>query len=313
MSSRLATEDPLTGALVLLSGPDTLFTALGATSTGLVVMAEHGNLPLDIWLRTPRGAMTRVTQVNRGAAAVALPRASVVRWRSTAGDTLEAQLFLPESGRRARLPLVVMPYGGYTNEFPRGEYFLSAGIPLLTARGFAVVRPNTRDVGIDGSIPGYGRVQLEDSELLVESLQQAGMIDSSRVAVLGHSHGGALAYYFLTHSTRFCAVVPVNGWSDWTEIAERIGGPEAERAELLRQASPLPNAAAVRAPCSRSPAQRQSGPAPHAARTGRRSARWGAGRLALADEGHLLEKLPNQRQFWQRVLSFLGMHCATGG
>jgi dipeptidyl aminopeptidase/acylaminoacyl peptidase len=313
MSARLAKENPITGELVLLSGPDTLFTAIGATSRGMIITAESGTLPQDVWRRTVDGAMTRITRTNAWTDSVAMPRASIYRWRSAKGDTLEAQLFLPTgTASNARVPLVVLPYGGYSNEFPRSEYFLSAGIPLLAAQGYAVVRPNTRDVGINGAMPGYGRVQLEDTELLVSSLHEAGVVDRARVAAIGHSHGGALAYYFLTHSQSFCAVAPVNGWSDWSEIAERVGGTDSTRPEILKQASPLLNAAAVTTPLLAVSGASDAQVLPHnAARMvdALRALGKPAALLHFPDEGHLIDKPANRTHFWQTVVSFLKAHC----
>jgi dipeptidyl aminopeptidase/acylaminoacyl peptidase len=313
MSSRLAKENPVTGELVMLSGKDTLFSPVGPTTNGIAVIAETGSLPRDIWVRERNGKSHRVTNVNAWADSIALPRANIYRWLSATGDTLEAQLFLPpNTPRNARVPLVVMPYGSYSNEFPKSEYFLSAGIPLLAAHGFGVVLPNTRDVGIQGEKPGYGHVQLEDTELLLTSLQQAGIIDAERVAVVGHSHGGALSYYYLTHSKSFCAVTPVNGWSDWSEIAERVGGSETERPAILQRASPILNAAGVNAPLLAVSGATDTQVLPHnASRMVETLKAIGkpAELLHFPDEGHLIEKPVNRVTFWQKVVSFLEANC----
>jgi dipeptidyl aminopeptidase/acylaminoacyl peptidase len=313
MSTRLAKQNPATGELTILSGNDTLFSAIGPAANGIAVTAETGNLPRDIWVRTSNGRMTRVTNVNGWTDSVAMGRSSIYRWRSAAGDTLEAQLLMPSSvAGNTRVPLVIMPYGNYTNEFPKSEYFLSAGIQLLNARRFAVVLPNTRDVGITGAKPGYGQVQLEDSELLIKSLQQDGLIDPKRVAVVGHSHGGALSYYFLTHSNSFCAVVPVNGWSDWSEISERVGGPANDRPELLKRASPILNATSVTAPLLAVSGAGDTQVLPHnAARMvdALRALGKPAELLHFPDENHLINKPVNRVRFWEKVTSFLDMNC----
>lgn len=112
--------------------------------------------------------------------------------------------------RDAGSPVVLVPYGGYSDTFPESEYFLSRGILGLVMRGFIVVRPNTRGTADDSRDQGrYGEVQLQDTQLLLARLSAEKLIDPNRVALLGHSHGAAMVYYYMTHANAFCAGVAV--------------------------------------------------------------------------------------------------------
>lgn len=362
MSSRLAVVAFPSGNVTLLTGPDTLATAIGTAfgaphaemykggaSGSQPVVAyrlETGSLPSDIWVaglstdarsRGPRLSDARnVTRGNPWLDPGRLPRTRIVRWvsgDSVRRDTLQGQLLEPRGARPARgWPLVVVPYGGYRNEFPRSEYFLDRGLLPLVAAGFAVVRPNTRGIDTDSRDDGeYGRPQLEDTERLLEQLVAEGTVDPRRVAVIGHSHGGTMAYYYLTHATpwrspratgapRFCAVVAVNGRADWVLQGNRgdgvlpagLGGTPAERPDVYRQFSPAANARSAVAPLLAVAGGKDTQILPANVPIMADSMR-AAGRtvetLVFPDEGHLLLTESDVRRFWDRALATLMANC----
>jgi dipeptidyl aminopeptidase/acylaminoacyl peptidase len=309
---------------------------------------EAGGLPSDVWaagLTTdvaaaePRLAAARnVTRANPWLDPGRLPRVRIVRWvsgDSVRHDTLNAQLFEPNGSLPAHgWPLVVVPYGSYRNGFPRSEYFLDRGLLPLVAAGYAVVRPNTRGTSGDDRDAGqYGRPQLEDTERLLNLLVTQGTVDPRRVAVIGHSHGGAMAYYYLTHATpwnvsrstgapRFCAVVAVNGRADWVlqgnrgdgVLPEGLGGTPAEVPGVYRIFSPAANARSASAPllAVAGGTDTQILPANVAIMADSMRA---AGRevetLVFPDEGHLLLRENNVRWFWERAFANLTRGCGA--
>ncbi len=325
MSARLAVASLGAPAPRFVTGADTLFAAVGTGWSGAADVvsftAETGELPRDVWSALLTGGATdiaerrRVTHGNAWLDSVALAESRVVRWEAAPGVVLEAQLFLPHGATerpRRPLPVVVLPYGGYVNAFPSAEYFLTAGIELLAQRGYAVVRPNTRGVDTDARTGRYGEVQLADTDRLLDTLIAGGLVDGRRVAVMGHSHGGAMAYYYLTHSTRFCAAVAANGWSDWSEISDRLNATADQLEARLAQSSPLRNAAAVTAPLLAVSGARDTQVLPHNAErmvAALRALGKPAELLAFPDEGHLLEQPASVRMFWTTALGFLDTNC----
>lgn len=361
MSARLAAVAFPSGRLAALTGPDTLATpvgtAVGQPSGGMFVSGaagsravvayqlEAGSLPSDVWVANVDRGTTgelrlagarNVTRANPWLDSRRLPRSRIVRWPSgdsVRHDTLAAQLFEPRGDRPARgWPTVVVPYGSYRNSFPRSEYFLERGLLPLVAGGWAVVRPNTRGTSSDQRDSGqYGRPQLEDTERLLEMLASEGTVDPRRVAVIGHSHGGAMAYYYLTHATtwktaaspgarRFCAVVAVNGRADWVlqgsrgdgVLPEGLGGRPAERPDVYRTFSPVANARAAAAPLLAVAGGKDTQILPANVPIMADSMR-AAGRtvetLLFPDEGHLLLAEANVRRFWDRALATLATGC----
>lgn len=91
---------------------------------------------------------------------------------------------------------------------------------------------------------------------MIPALADSKNIDPERVAVLGHSHGASLAYYFATHSSSFCALIAVNGRADWERqalygdaylVAAMDGSPH-DHPDLYHAFSPLRNVAELSSP-----------------------------------------------------------------
>jgi len=288
-------------------------------------MPQSGSLPADIWVgrlsRTVGLYATRnISALNGGIARSTLPRTVLYHWASGAGDTLDAQLLLPwrAGGRR---PLVVVPYGGYRNQFPRSDYFLERGFFSLLARGYAVVLPNTRGTYTDHRDRGqYGAPQLEDTERLIEALSRDGFIDPRRVAVLGHSHGGSMVYYYLTHSSAFCAGIAVSGRADWVLQAHHgdgllpdiLGGPPEARPAVYAAFSPAANARRTSAPLLAVAGMHDTQILPANVPIMADSMRAAGKRietLVFDDEGHVLEQERNIARFWSRTHALLDAAC----
>lgn len=328
MGSRLSLIDPTSGDARHLTGPDTLFRARsvggapGRTVTAYT--AEAGDLPANAWvarvdiekvaLNEPR----QMTPANAWLDSVAVARARVYRWTASDGTPLSGQLLVPAGYDGTRpLPLVVMPYGAYRNAFPSTEDFMTRGLQVLVGLGMAVVRPNTRGIASERQTDGYGAVQLADTHALLEALARDGIIDPQRVALFGHSHGGAMVYYYMSHSDRFVGGVAVNGAADWVFQARRqdmtglpwgLGGTPDELPDKYHQYSPLENAHAVSAPllAVAGAGDTQIPPRNAIAMVDRlRSLDKPAELILFEDEDHWIREPENVRRFWERVVEFM--------
>jgi dipeptidyl aminopeptidase/acylaminoacyl peptidase len=336
MSNRVATVSLSNGVLRYLTGPDSNATAIGlagarGNTLRLIHRMESGSIPPDIWssaIGSAAGApRNNITRTNVAIPVSKLPRSLIYQWSRGDGSRGLAQLLLPRNGKSAsaaaRLPLVVIPYGGYSNSFPRSDYFLDQGILALTAAGYAVVKPNTRGRASESDDSArYGAVQLQDTELLLDALVRDGTVDPRRVAAIGHSHGGAMAYYYLTHSTRFCAVVAVNGRANWILQARHadvdgvlpgaLGGTPDSLPERYREFSPAANARRATAPLLAVAGDLDTQIlAENVTIMG--DSMQAAGKVVetirLPDEGHLLLKPEHRSVFWERVFHLLRRAC----
>jgi len=183
----------------------------------------------DAWTLPFEGeTLTRVSGVYDGLeAGFQLPRQERVAWKGADGVTVEGLLFYPIGyGRGRRSPLVVQLHGGphESDKFGYGPYFIMNYVPVLTAKGYAVLRPNYR-----GST-GYGDGFLRDvmgtyfknmhTDVLagVDALVQQGVADPDRLAVMGVSAGAHLTNKLITITTRFKAASATAGAANWISM-----------------------------------------------------------------------------------------------
>jgi dipeptidyl aminopeptidase/acylaminoacyl peptidase len=154
-----------------------------------------------------------------------------------------------------------------SDKFGYGPGVIVNYVPVLTARGYAVLRPNYR-----GSA-GYGNAFLRDIvgsyfknmhlDVMagVDYLVRQGIADPDRLAVMGWSAGGHLTNKLITFTNRFKAASSSAGAADWismlAETDERAGrtlwfGGSPWRTDAPIDAywnnSPLKDAAQVKTP-----------------------------------------------------------------
>jgi len=228
-------------------------------------LGDAWTLPLD------GGTPARVTGVyDTLAASHALPRQEKVSWKGRDGVSIEGILFYPigyTPGRR--YPLIVQLHGGphESDKFGYGPGVIVNYVPVLAAKGYAVLRPNYR-----GSA-GYGDAFLRDVvgnyftnmhlDVLagVDALVARGIADPDRLGVMGWSAGGHLTNKLITVTDRFKAASSAAGAANWTSMfaetdtrAERVvwfGGTPWQKdapSERLWNNSPIKDAARVRTP-----------------------------------------------------------------
>jgi dipeptidyl aminopeptidase/acylaminoacyl peptidase len=159
----------------------------------------------------------QVTHVVDGGPILRDVEAKRLQWPSRDGKwTIHGWLLLPKAvGSVGPRPLLVYAAGGPDMISP--HFGVGDGYPIqaFLDGGVAVLIPNSR------GRPGYGtdfaaaweterdcgQGPLEDDLAGVEMLVDSGVADPQRVAMAGHSWGGYLAAYALTHSSQFKAIL----------------------------------------------------------------------------------------------------------
>jgi dipeptidyl aminopeptidase/acylaminoacyl peptidase len=183
--------------------------------------------PGEIWVMSDRGAAPRkVTSVfDYLPREFRLPRQERVEWKGADGVTVEGLLAYPldyETGHR--YPLVVQTHGG-----PQAsdKFGLGGGqnyVPVLAAKGYAVLQPNYR-----GST-GYGDAFTRDMvghyfqnahlDVLagVDYLIKTGIADPDHLVKMGWSGGGHMTNKLITFTDRFKAASSGAGAADWISM-----------------------------------------------------------------------------------------------
>lgn len=167
---------------------------------------------------------------------VALSEVREIEW-----DTIDypskmrGLLFLPNNFKKGiRYPLIVDIHGGG----PGAHICLAGGIlndhplewQLWTKKGYAVFVPEFRSSAAFGFL-AILRDELQEHDIInrdildilagVDELIKQGIVDTDRMAAIGHSAGGRRANWLTVSSNRFKAVVSKEGWADEWELAMR--------------------------------------------------------------------------------------------
>ncbi len=184
--------------------------------------------PGDVWTldASREGRPKRTTDVfGYVSKDFVLPRQEAIQWKGADGVTAEGLLFYPldyQPGQR--YPLVVQTHGGPASSdkfgFPRWRDY----IPVLAAKGYAVLKPNYR-----GST-GYGDPFLRDMvghyyqnahlDVMagVDHVIELGIADGERMAKMGWSGGGHMTNKIITHTDRFKAASSGAGAVNWISM-----------------------------------------------------------------------------------------------
>ncbi len=251
-----ATKDEPTGANLYRVKPGSPIERL-TPEPGVhqVSMSPDGSLFLDSSsttdapprsrLRDGSGVQVRVTDSN--------PSHDLKQWRfgsrshfqipARDGFPLEAELILPpDLDPNHRYPVWFTTYAGphtptVSNSWGGGRMRDHA----LAHEGFIVFHMDPRGAsgkGAKSAWVGYrtlGVRELEDITDAIEWLKQKSYVDGDRIGMAGHSYGGYITSYALTHSRLFAAGIagaPVTDWRDYDSIyTERYMGLPRDNAE----------------------------------------------------------------------------------
>ena len=182
----------------------------------------------DMWLFSGRrgGKSERVTRVfDYLGEQFRLPRQEVVQWPGADGVTVEGLVSYPldyQPGQR--YPLVVKTHGGPRSSDQLGPWRWRAYIPVLTARGYAVLEPNYRgstgygDAFMRDMVGQYFRNSHLDVLTGVDHLVEQGLADPDRLVKMGWSAGGHMTNWIITQTDRFKAASSGAGAFDWVSM-----------------------------------------------------------------------------------------------
>lgn len=134
----------------------------------------------------------------------------------------------PKFDPTKKYPVWFMTYGGpHTSTVFDSWSGGRASDQMLANLGIVVFRFDPRSASGRGAVSTWscykqlGVQELKDIEDAIDWLCQHSWIDPSRIGMAGHSYGGFMTAYALTHSKKFCAGIagaPVTDWRNYDSI-----------------------------------------------------------------------------------------------
>jgi dipeptidyl-peptidase 4 len=204
-------------------------------------VSPRGNLFIDAWsdhtsptqvrLYSSDGSLVRTLDTNPAYQIEEYRRGNfqLIKIPADGGVTLEGSLLLPpDFDASKKYPVWFMTYGGphaptITDTWGTGR----VRDEMLAQMGFVVFRADPRSASGQGDIATWtayrqlGVQELKDIETAIEWLKKKPFIDGDRIGMSGHSYGGFLTAYCLTHSKLFAAGIagaPVTDWHYYDSI-----------------------------------------------------------------------------------------------
>lgn len=217
---------------LLTPGPGTHSTSLN----------PGGTLLIDTWSTPEMPTRVAVRDVDRGGEIVRLidinPDFSMDEWvvgeytrhaiPARDGFVLEASVLKPPDFDPSRkYPVWFQTYGGPHAPTIRDRYGISTFDEMLAERGIVVFRADPRPASGKGAVSAWtayrqlGVQEARDIEDCILWLTSHEWIDGSRVGMSGHSYGGYMTAYAMTHTEVFSAGIagaPVTDWREYDTI-----------------------------------------------------------------------------------------------
>jgi dipeptidyl aminopeptidase/acylaminoacyl peptidase len=197
--------------------------AAGKHVFGISNRENNGDLHL---LPADGGDPMKVTSVfDYLAETFELPVQEAIRWKGDDGAEVEGLLYYPLDYQEGqRYPVVVQTHGGpaASDKFGFGRW--SSYVQVLTARGWAVFKPNYRgstgygDEVLRDMVGHYYRQSHLDVMTGVDHLIELGIVDGDRMAKMGWSGGGHMTNKIITHTDRFKAASSGAGAVNWISM-----------------------------------------------------------------------------------------------
>ncbi|MEJ7911728.1 MAG: S9 family peptidase [Chitinophagaceae bacterium] len=200
-----------TGVKEMISGIE-----LNDAGTHFGMVIQSTAKPGDVYISPVASfAPVKISHINPEIDSYPVPKTEVITWKSTDGKEIEGLLTYPmtyETGRK--YPLLLNIHGGPAGVF--GQTFIAGNSGSYPIAGFAeqgmfVLRPNPRGstgYGVDFRLANqrdWGGADYQDLMTGVDHVLRLGVVDSSRMGVMGWSYGGFMSSWVVGHTNRFKA------------------------------------------------------------------------------------------------------------
>ena len=230
-NNAVLTVDPASGATrTLLSGPVSLSSGEGKVSLSrdgriLASVTEDFTTPPHIGAG-PVGSPRQITHENDALTPQVTARS--ITWKSE-GYEVQGWLTGPAAVEPGKsYPMIVQVHGGPSSAV-QPQFMWKGPTNDLVQHGFFVFQPNPRGSFGQGeaftraNVKDFGGGDLRDILAGVDAVEKAAPIDDKRLGVYGHSYGGFMTMWTVTHSNRFKAAVAGAGIANWVSYYGQNG------------------------------------------------------------------------------------------
>ena len=168
----------------------------------------------------PLGHMHTIVDENAGLQAGVV--AHDVRWQRD-GQEYQGWLIEPAAmagPMQAKQPMITVIHGGPAAATTPRFGWTGTNKDLLT-HGYWLFQPNPRgsygygEAVVRANVKDFGGEDLADTLAGIDQVEKRWPIDDARLGVYGHSYGGYMTMWTVTHSQRFKAAVAGAGIADW--------------------------------------------------------------------------------------------------
>ena len=159
--------------------------------------------PTELYYKsTPAAPLRRLTDLNQHIAALSLGKSTTITWNNEGFKEDGVLTYPPDFVMGKKYPLLLRIHGG-PNYFGNKTFW--DFIQIAAARGYLVFQPNYR--GSDNLGSRYEHAIFNDSgagpgrDVMagVRAVEKLGIVDTSRLAVSGHSYGGFMSAWLASH------------------------------------------------------------------------------------------------------------------
>jgi len=191
--------------------------AFDARARTIAYVTETFDRAPRIEVGTP-GHMRAITHDNDGLAATVA--AHSISYQSE-GQTVQGWVLQPLTlTPGARYPMVVQVHGGPSSA-ALPKFVFGGTVADLVKAGYFMFLPNPRGSYGQGdaferlNYQDFGGGDLKDILAGVDAIEAQSPVDDARLGVYGHSYGGFMTMWTVTHSQRFHAAVAGAGIANW--------------------------------------------------------------------------------------------------
>ena len=186
-----------------------------------------------------RDAEVQVTNTNIQQKEFYWTKAELISYTNYAGKELQAILYYPANYKAGtQYPMITYIYEKLTSGYHRYEYPSISdyyNTNLFTQNGYFVLKP---DIEFRATDPG--RSSARSLEAVVSEVIKMGMVDATRVGLIGHSWGGYQANFVPTETDIFAASVAGAGLTNLISMYGAIspafrGAPESGHFEVSQE------------------------------------------------------------------------------